>query len=228
MKIYLDTGNIDEIKTGIESSILDGITTNPSLIAKEGGTMEQNIKNICKLIPKNNDEFTVSAEVTGTTAQEMIKEGEKLAKIDKHVVVKIPIGVEGIKAVSALAKKNIRTNVTLCFSTNQALLAAKAGAFIISPFMGRLDDIDTDPLLIIEEIRELYDTHGFQTQILAASTRTVRQVTDCALIGADICTMPYKIFDKLFKHPLTDLGLEKFQKDWQKNLAASKKKNTKK
>lgn len=216
MKLYLDTGNLVEIKQGLVTGVIDGITTNPSLIAKEGVPFEKRIKEIVTLFKNENiKEFTVSAEVLSDTCEGMVKEGFELAKIDPHVVVKIPMTKEGIEAVRILAKEKIRTNVTLCFSVNQALLAAKAGAYIVSPFVGRLDDVGESGIALVKEIKRVYETYGFTTQVLAASIRSTQHVSQAADVKADIATIPFKIFEQLFLHPLTDIGIAKFKKDWE-------------
>jgi len=211
MELFLDTGSVKEVKDANETGVLDGVTTNPSLIAKEGKDFFETIKQIAKSV-----KGPVSAEVVSTDTAGMLKEAEKISKLAKNVVVKIPLLPDGIKAVTKLSKKGIKTNVTLCFSANQALLAAKAGATYISPFVGRVDDIGQDGLDIVKEIRQIYDNYEYPTKILFASTRNPKHVKQAALIGADCCTMPYETFQKLFKHPLTDIGLEKFLADWKK------------
>ncbi|MBL8215573.1 MAG: fructose-6-phosphate aldolase [Bryobacterales bacterium] len=208
MKIFLDTANLDEIRKGADWGIVDGVTTNPSLIAKEGRPIEEQVRMICDIVDGD-----ISAEVVATEASEMIREGQKLAKIHKNIVVKLPLIRDGIKACAALSKEGIRTNVTLCFSANQALLAAKAGAYIISPFVGRLDDISHDGMELIHNICTIYENYGFKTQVLAASLRHPLHVQDSALAGAHIGTMPFKVLDMLFNHPLTDRGLDQFLKD---------------
>ena len=217
MKIFLDTANLDDIRRGAEYGVIDGVTTNPSLIAKEGVSNAEQIRKICEIIDGD-----ISAEVVATEAEEMIKEGRELAAIHDNVVVKIPLIREGIKAVKQLSSEGIRVNVTLCFSATQALLAAKAGAYIISPFIGRLDDISLEGMDLIREIVEIYDTYGFPTQVLAASIRGPLHVKEAALAGAHIGTMPYGAFDKLFSHPLTDIGLEQFLADHRKAQEAIK------
>lgn len=214
MKLYLDTGNLEDIKKGLESGVVDGVTTNPTLIAKENVKFETRIKQIAAAFRKAKvKDFTVSAEVTTLTAKEMVKQALPLAKIDKNVLVKIPLTPEGIKATHELAQRKIRVNVTLCFSASQALLAAKAGAYVVSPFVGRLDDTGTRGMDLIEQIRHIYDTYGFETKILAASIRHTMHVIEAAEAGADIATLPFNVFEKLFQHPLTDSGLEKFMED---------------
>ncbi len=212
MKFFIDTANLDQIKEAQSLGVLDGVTTNPSLMAKEGVNGKENIlnhyRNICKVV-----EGDVSAEVIGTTLDEMIKEGEELAELHPQIVVKIPMIKDGIKAIKYFTDKGIKTNCTLVFSSGQALLAAKAGATYVSPFIGRLDDISTDGLLLIDEIRRVYDNYGFATQILAASVRHTMHVVNCAKIGADVMTGPLSAIEGLLKHPLTDSGLKKFLED---------------
>jgi transaldolase len=208
MKIFLDSANLDELKKAASWGIVDGVTTNPSLIAKEGVAIEEQIAKICEIVDGD-----ISAEVVAIVAKDMIEEGLKLAKIHKNIVVKLPLTRDGIQACKALASEGIRTNVTLCFTAAQAMLAAKAGAYIISPFVGRLDDIGMVGVELIESIRTIYDNYGFPTKILAASLRSPLHIVQCAEIGADIGTMPFKTMDMLFNHPLTDKGLEQFLKD---------------
>ena len=211
MKIFLDTANLEELKKGAAWGIVDGVTTNPTLIAREGRPIEEQIAKICEIVDGD-----ISAEVVGTVADEMIREGRLLAKIHKNVVVKVPLTRDGIRACSTLSKEGIRLNVTLCFTAAQALLAAKAGAYIISPFVGRLDDIGVDGMQLIHDIVQVYQNYGYKTQILAASLRTTNHVIESAKAGADIGTMPFKTLDALFSHPLTDKGLEQFLKDYAK------------
>ncbi len=211
MKFFLDTANLDELRKGASWGIVDGVTTNPSLIAKEGRPLEEHIREICKII--NGD---ISAEVVSTDAQSMIKEGRELSRIHPNVVVKCPLTRDGIMATSALSKEGIRVNVTLCFTPGQALIAAKAGAYIISPFVGRLDDIGYTGMDLIRSIVQIYKNYGYSTQILAASLRSPTHVIDSAMAGAQIGTMPFKVLDMLFNHPLTDKGLDQFLKDWNK------------
>jgi transaldolase len=211
MKIFLDTANLEELKKGAAWGIVDGVTTNPTLIAREGRPIEEQIAKICEIVDGD-----ISAEVVGTVAEEMIREGRLLAKIHKNVVVKVPLTRDGIRACSTLSKEGIRLNVTLCFTAAQALLAAKAGAYIISPFVGRLDDIGVDGMQLIHDIVQVYQNDGYKTQVLAASLRTTNHVIESAKAGADIGTMPFKTLDALFSHPLTDKGLEQFLKDWGK------------
>uniref|UniRef100_Q01RU6 Probable transaldolase n=1 Tax=Solibacter usitatus (strain Ellin6076) TaxID=234267 RepID=Q01RU6_SOLUE len=214
VKFFLDTANLDELKKGASWGIVDGVTTNPSLIAKEGRPIEEQVAEICKIVDGD-----VSAEVVSTEANAMIAEGLKLAKIHKNIVVKCPLTRDGIKATSALAKQGIRVNVTLCFSAGQALIAAKAGAYIISPFVGRLDDIGWTGMELIKSITQIYRNYGYKTQVLAASLRSPTHVIDSAMAGAHIGTMPFKVLDMLFNHPLTDKGLDQFLKDYNKAFA---------
>jgi transaldolase len=211
MKFFLDTANLDELRQGAAWGIVDGVTTNPTLIAKEGVAIEDQIRKICDIVDGD-----ISAEVVSTVTSDMIPEGRKLARIHKNVVVKLPLTRDGIKACATLSKEGIRVNVTLCFSAGQALLAAKAGAYIISPFVGRIDDIGWDGMSVIDEIVTIYQNYGYKTQILAASLRSGVHVIQAAKAGADIGTMPFKVLDMLFNHPLTDKGLDQFLKDYHK------------
>jgi transaldolase len=211
MKFFLDTANLDELKKGVSWGIVDGVTTNPTLIAKEGKPLEEHIREICDIVDGD-----ISAEVVSTDSAGMLREGRVLAKIHKNVVVKCPLTRDGIKSTSILAKEGIRVNVTLCFSAGQALLAAKAGAYIVSPFVGRLDDIGFTGMDLIRSITQIYRNYGYKTQVLAASLRSPTHVIDSALSGAHIGTMPFKVLDMLFNHPLTDKGLDQFLKDWAK------------
>ncbi|MBI5477041.1 MAG: fructose-6-phosphate aldolase [Ignavibacteriales bacterium] len=211
MKIFIDTANINEIKEAASMGLLDGVTTNPSLIAKEGKNFKELIKEICTIVDGD-----ISAEVISTDYEGMMKEGRDLAKIDDKIVVKIPLIKEGLKAVKSLKAEGIRSNVTLCFSPNQALLAAKAGAYILSPFVGRLDDISTNGMELISQIITIYRNYGFDTQVLVASIRHPLHVVESALMGADIATIPFNVITQLIKHPLTDIGLERFLSDWKK------------
>jgi transaldolase len=213
MEFFLDTGIVDEIKEAVEWGLVDGVTTNPSLIAKSGRTQEDVIKEICGLV-----NGPISAEVIATDKVGMLKEAESLAKIHDNVVIKLPLTIDGISACKVLSDQNIKTNVTLCFSANQALLAAKSGATYVSPFIGRLDDIGQSGMGLIEEIRVIFDNYGYPTQILAASVRHSDHVREAALVGADVATMPIGCMKGLFKHPLTDIGLEKFLADHRKSL----------
>jgi transaldolase len=215
MKFFIDTANLDQIAEAQDMGVLDGVTTNPSLMAKEGITGEKNIldhyKKICELVDGD-----VSAEVISTDYKGMIKEGEALAALNDQIVVKLPMIKDGVKACKYFSDKGIKTNVTLVFSPGQALLAAKAGATYVSPFIGRLDDISTDGLNLIAEIRMIYDNYGFETEILAASVRHTMHVIDCAKLGADVMTGPLSSIEGLLKHPLTDIGLAKFLADYKK------------
>ena len=216
MKFFIDTANLDQIKEAQSLGILDGVTTNPSLMAKEGIKGEKNIikhyKDICKIVSGD-----VSAEVISVDYKGIIKEGEALAKLHKQIVIKVPMIEEGIKTIRYFSDKGLKTNCTLVFSAGQALLAAKAGATYVSPFIGRLDDISADGLNLISEIREIYDNYGFNTQILAASIRHTMHIVDCAKLGADVITSPLSAIKGLMKHPLTDIGLEKFLSDHKNN-----------
>ena len=209
MKFFLDTANVDEIKRINELGLVDGVTTNPTIIAKEGRDFEEVIKEICSLV-----DGPVSAEVTGSQAEEMIAEAEALAKWARNVVVKIPMTEQGLKAVNTLSKKGIKTNVTLVFTVAQGLMAAKAGATYISPFLGRLDDIGTDSMALIKNLRKVLDNYGYKAEIISASVRGLEHVEKVAELGADIATIPGNLFPKLWSHPLTDKGIEQFEKDW--------------
>ncbi|MEX2273650.1 MAG: fructose-6-phosphate aldolase, partial [Vicinamibacterales bacterium] len=211
---FADTGNINEIKALAELGIIDGVTTNPSLMAKEGGDPRAILKEICRVV-----QGAVSAEVVATDASGMISEGRSLATIDEHIVVKVPFGKDGVKACRALKSEGIRVNVTLVFSATQAILAAKAGASYVSPFIGRLDDIATDGMQLIEQIVEIYDNYEWATEILVASVRNPMHIVQAARLGADVCTCPSSVLEQIFKHPLTDIGLKKFLEDWQKSQA---------
>lgn len=215
MKFFIDTANLAQIKEAQELGVLDGVTTNPSLMAKEGITGKNNILkhyvDICNIVDGD-----VSAEVNAVDFAGMVKEGEELAELHEQIVVKLPMTLDGIKACKYFSDKEIRTNVTLVFSAGQALLAAKAGATYVSPFIGRLDDISTDGLNLIQEIREIYDNYGFETEILAASVRHTMHIVNCAKIGADVMTGPLSAITGLLKHPLTDLGLAQFLADYEK------------
>jgi transaldolase len=211
MKFFLDTANLDELKAGARWGIIDGVTTNPSLIAKEGIAIEDQIRRICEIIDGD-----VSAEVVATDADGMLTQGRKLAKIHKNVVVKVPLTRDGIRACSIFHKEGIRVNVTLCFSAGQAILAAKAGATYVSPFVGRIDDIGGNGMDLIRDIVLIYKNYSFQTQVLAASLRSSTHVIEAAKAGAHVGTLPYKVVDSLFSHPLTDKGLEQFLKDYAK------------
>lgn len=208
MQFFLDTGNLDEITKANELGLIDGVTTNPSLVAKEGIDQKQLITQICAIV-----DGPISAEVLSTDSAGMLAEADKLAKIHDNVVIKLPMTEEGIKTCSQLSARGIKTNVTLVFSANQALLAAKAGATYVSPFVGRLDDIGQTGMNLIGEIRTIFDNFGFDTQILAASIRHTDHMKEAAILGAHVATFPYKVLQMMFKHPLTDIGLEKFLKD---------------
>lgn len=210
MKLFLDTANLDEIKKYSDWGVVDGVTTNPTLVAKEGANLKEYTIKICEIV--QND---TSAEVISTDYEGIIKEAREIAKWHKHVVVKIPIISEGLKAIKTLSAEGIRINCTLIFSASQALLAAKAGAYIVSPFIGRLDDISHEGMELIAEIRQIFDNYKIETQLLVASVRHPRHVVQAAQIGADIATIPAAVFDKLVHHPLTDIGLEKFLADWE-------------
>jgi transaldolase len=215
MKIFIDSGNLKEIESLVPLGIIDGITTNPSLLAKEGGDYRAILKKICQIV-----KGPTSAEVVATDAEGMIREGRDLATIDEHIVVKVPFTREGVKACKALSSEGKRVNVTLIFSAAQALLAAKVGATFVSPFVGRLDDISTSGMGLVSEIVDIFENYQFSTQVLVASTRNPLHIIEAARLGADICTCPAALIEQLFKHPLTDIGLEKFLKDWEKSQAA--------
>lgn len=211
MKFFIDTANVDDIKKANDMGVICGVTTNPSLIAKEGRDFNEVIKEITSIV-----DGPISGEVKATTvdAEGMIKEGREIAAIHPNMVVKIPMTAEGLKAVKVLSAEGIKTNVTLIFSANQALLAARAGATYVSPFLGRLDDINTPGINLIEDIVQIFENYGIETEIIAASVRNTMHVLDCALAGADIATVPYKVIMQMINHPLTDQGIEKFQKDY--------------
>jgi transaldolase len=211
MKFFIDTANIDEIKEAHSMGMVDGVTTNPSLIAKEGRDFEDIIKEICQIV-----DGPISAEVISTDTEGMIKEARHLAKIHDNIVVKIPMIVDGLKATRRLAEEGIKTNVTLAFSPLQALMAAKAGATYISPFIGRLDDISQEGLLLVEQIVEIYSNYAFETEVIVASIRNPLHVLESALMGADIATIPFSVLGKLAAHPMTDKGLKAFLDDWEK------------
>ncbi|HDG98945.1 MAG TPA: fructose-6-phosphate aldolase [Desulfobacterales bacterium] len=212
MKFFIDTANLEEIKKANDLGLLDGVTTNPTLIAREGrADFKELLKEICSIV-----EGPVNAEVVSLDADGMIREARDLAKLADNIVVKIPLIEEGLKAVKALAAEDIKSNVTLCFSPVQALMAAKAGAAYISPFVGRLDDISYRGMDLVEQIVTIYENYGYDTEIIVASIRNPTHVLDAALMGADIATIPYKVMQQLIKHPLTDIGLSKFLEDWKK------------
>jgi transaldolase len=211
MKLFIDSGNLKEIEALVPLGIIDGITTNPSLLAKEPGDYKEILKKICGIV-----KGPTSAEVVATDAEGMIREGRELAAIDEHIVVKVPFTREGVKACKALSSEGKRVNVTLIFSAAQALLAAKVGATYVSPFVGRLDDISTSGMNLISEIVDIFENYQFTTEILVASTRGPMHIVEAARLGADICTCPAKVIDALFNHPLTDIGLANFLKDWEK------------
>ena len=215
MKLFIDSGNIKEIESLVPLGIIDGITTNPSLLAKEPGDYKQILKRICQIV-----QGPTSAEVVATDADGMIREGRELAAIDEHIVVKVPFTREGVKACKTLSSEGKRVNVTLIFSPAQALLAAKVGATYVSPFVGRLDDIATSGMELIAQIVEIFSNYPYSTEVLVASTRGPMHIVEAARMGADICTCPAAVIEALFKHPLTDIGLEKFLKDWEKAQAA--------
>lgn len=211
MKIFIDTANVEEIREAESWGILSGVTTNPSLIAREGRDFTEVVEEITSIV-----DGPISAEVISLDHEGMIREAKELVKIHKNIVVKIPMTIEGLKAVNVLSKKNIKTNVTLIFSSTQALMAAKAGATFVSPFVGRLDDVGTDGINLVEEIVRIFDNYGIETEIIAASVRHPIHVIQAALAGAHIATIPFKVLEQLTKHPQTDLGIEKFLNDWKK------------
>jgi transaldolase len=215
MKLFIDTGNLKDIERLVPLGIIDGITTTPSLLAKESGDYREILKRICQLV-----QGPTSAEVVETEAQAMIKQGRDLAKIDPWIVVKVPLTRDGIQACKALSSEGLKVNVTLCFSPAQALLAAKVGATYISPFVGRLDDVATPGMELIRDIVDIYGNYDFKTEVLVASTRSPMHIVEAARLGADICTCPPAVIDSLFNHPLTDVGLKKFLADWEKAYGA--------
>lgn len=210
MKFYLDTASVKEIQEAASLGLLDGVTTNPSLVAKEGRVFREVLVEICKIV-----DGPISAEVVSIEADAMVKEGRELAKIHKNIVVKVPLIAEGLKATKRLAAEGIKVNVTLCFSPTQALLAAKAGAWCVSPFIGRLDDISSNGMELVRQILTIYKNYDFKTYVLVASVRHPQHVVEAALAGGHICTMPFAIFQQMVKHPLTDIGLKKFLADWE-------------
>ncbi len=211
MKFFIDTANIDEIKKGLELGMVDGVTTNPSLVSKEQRPFSEILQDICAIV-----DGPISAEVVSLDAEGMIAEARELAKLSDNIVIKVPMIMEGIKAVKRLSAENIKTNVTLVFSSSQALLAAKAGATYVSPFVGRLDDISQNGMDLIGDIMTILRNYGFTTEVIVASVRSPMHVVESALMGADIATIPYKVITQLAKHPLTDIGMEKFLADWEK------------
>jgi transaldolase len=211
MKFFLDTANVGEIREATSLGLIDGVTTNPSLVAREERPFEELIREICEIV-----QGPVSAEVVATETDAMVEEARRIAAIHEHVVVKCPLTRDGLKATRALSDDGIRVNVTLCFSPTQALLAAKAGAAYISPFVGRLDDISYDGMALIQQIMAIYENYGFGTEVLVASVRHPKHIVDAALMGADVATIPFKAFDAMFNHPLTDKGLAAFLADWEK------------
>lgn len=215
MKLFVDTGNVKDIEALAATGIIDGVTTNPSLMAKEAGDPRQILKQICQIVGG-----PVSAEVVATDAEGMIREGRELAKIDKHIVIKVPFTKDGVKATKVLASEGHRVNVTLIFSATQAWLAAKVGAAYVSPFVGRLDDIATNGMTLIQEIVDIFDNAEYATEVLVASVRHPIHIVEAARMGADVVTVPPAVIEQCFKHPLTDIGLEKFLKDWEKAQAA--------
>ena len=210
MKIFIDTANIEEIKKANEMGVICGVTTNPSLIAKEGRVFKEVVAEIASIV-----DGPISAEVISLETEKMVEEALELSKIHKNIVIKIPMTAEGLKAVSILSKKGIKTNVTLIFSPSQALLAARAGASYVSPFVGRLNDISSDGNKLVEDIATIFDIHGISTEIIAASIRSPEDVADAALSGTHIATIPYKVICQMINHPLTDAGIERFLKDWE-------------
>ena len=210
MKLYLDTGNVNEIREAASYGLVDGVTTNPSLVSKEGRDFKDLLLEICRLV-----DGPISAEVVSIEAEAMVKEGRELATIHQNIIVKVPLIPEGLKATKQMTSEGIRVNVTLCFSPTQAILAAKAGAWCVSPFIGRLDDISSDGMDLIDQILTIYENYDYPTQVLVASVRHPQHVVEAALLGGHICTMPYKVFQQLVKHPLTDIGLKKFLADWE-------------
>ena len=210
MKFYLDTANVKEIQEAASLGLLDGVTTNPSLVAKEGRSFKEMLVEICNIV-----DGPISAEVVSVEADAMVKEGKELAKIHKNIVVKVPLIAEGLKATKRLAAEGIKVNVTLCFSPTQALLAAKAGAWCVSPFIGRLDDISSNGMELIRQIITIYKNYDYKTFVLVASVRHPQHVVEAALAGGHICTMPFSIYQQMIKHPLTDIGLKKFLADWE-------------
>jgi len=213
MKFFIDTANLDEIREANELGLIDGVTTNPSLVAKEGNVdFKEHLKKICDMVKGD-----ISAEVTALDVDGMLQQGREYAKVASNVVVKCPMTLDGLKATRTLTSEGIGVNMTLCFSASQAILAAKAGARYISPFIGRLDDVSTDGMQLIRDIVQIYDNYGYATEVLAASIRHPMHIVDCALAGADVATIPFKVIQQLVKHPLTDKGLDAFLADWKKS-----------
>ncbi len=217
MKLFLDTANLEEVRKGVSYGIVDGVTTNPTLVQKEGSDFRSRVGELCELV-----KGPVSAEVISLNAEEMVAEARELAEIHEHVVVKIPMIPEGVRAVKKLSTLGIKTNVTLVFSAVQALLAAKAGATYVSPFIGRLDDISSTGMALVEEIIEVFSNYDFSTEVIVASVRHPMHVLEAAMLGADIVTLPFAVLEKLFGHPLTEKGLERFLEDWKKYQASQK------
>lgn len=211
MKIFLDTANLDQISEASSWGILDGVTTNPTLVSKENMKFEALIKKICKIVPG-----PVSVECVSSQTDDMVKEAQTLAKLAENVVVKIPICIEGLKATKILSQKGVQVNITLVFSPNQAILAAKAGARFVSPFVGRLDDIAHEGMALVDQILAIFDNYGYETEVIVASVRHPLHVVEAALMGADVATIPFAVLEKMVKHPLTDIGIERFLKDWSK------------
>lgn len=215
MQIYIDTASIEEIREAADMGVLDGVTTNPSLVAKEGVDFHDRLNEICGVVSG-----PVSAEVVSTDHEDMVAEAMPLMEIADNIVIKLPSTVDGLRACKTLSSQGIRVNMTLCFQPLQALLVAKAGAFLVSPFLGRLDDIGQDSMELIQQIRTIYDNYGFETKILAASIRHPMHLVQCALLGADVATVPFKVIQQMMKHPLTDSGLERFLADWKAQQAS--------
>lgn len=209
MKIFLDTANLDQISEAASWGILDGVTTNPTLVSRENMKFESLIRKICKIVPG-----PISVECVASRAEDIIQEAQDLARLSENIVVKIPIGVEGLKATRVLSQREIDVNTTLIFSPNQAILAAKAGARYVSPFVGRLDDISHEGMNLVDQILAIYDNYGFETEVIVASIRHPLHVVEAALVGADVATIPFAVLEKIVKHPLTDIGIDRFLKDW--------------
>lgn len=209
MKLFLDTANQAEVEAAVKMGVISGVTTNPSLVAKEGGDYIERVKYFCELVGG-----PISVEVMATDTEGMLQEARKLAAMHENIVIKLPITAESLVAIKQLKVEGIKTNATLCFSSNQAILAARAGASYVSPFVGRLNDIGQDGMVLIQEIKTIFSNYGFDTEIIVASVRSPRQVTEAAIIGADIATIPYKILEQMVSHPQTDLGIAKFEADW--------------